>query len=589
MRKNRNWTGGMTAAIIALLAAVTACPQPDDGSKSGDNPTAISIAAIPGVTAPATGETPVTAISPTAQYTGTVSWKAGQTPHTGAFVAATAYTATIILTAKEGYTLDGVTANFFTVAGANPVTNSANSGVVTAVFPQTGAADDTTPPANVTRLSAIAGNAQVTLNWTNPADADFAKVEITWTPAGGNQPVTVDQPAATATVTGLTNGAAYTFTVKSVDSSGNQSAGATASARPSATQAASYTVTFNSNGGSTVAAQTVTSGGKATEPTNVTKTGYTLKGWYKEETFTTKWNFASDTVTANITLYAEWIVNAHGALMKRTVSGKEIKFRYVPSGKFQRDGTAANVTVITQDYWLSETEVTQELFQAVMETNPSYHTSDAASGETQEKRPVEYVNWYAAIAFCNKLSVADEKEPVYSVSGIDWSMLDYNSIPTSTDSTWDAVTQDLSRNGYRLPTEMEWMWAAMGADKTAQPNTTGYNKAFAGSNRNTNIGEYAWHSSNSSDKTHEAGKKAANELSLSDMSGNVWEWVWDWYGSYSSGELTDLTGPASGTARVIRGGGWYGNASDCAVANRYSSAPYDRDGGIGFRVLAAAQ
>jgi formylglycine-generating enzyme required for sulfatase activity len=276
--------------------------------------------------------------------------------------------------------------------------------------------------------------------------------------------------------------------------------------------------------------------------------------------------------------------------MTRPVSGKEIKFRYVPSGKFQRDGTAANVSVITQGYWLGETEVTQELFLAVMGSNPSSFSGSAASGETQAKRPVECVNWYAAIAFCNKLSIADGKEPVYSVSGINWSALVYSSIPTSDNTTWNEATQDLSKNGYRLPTEMEWMWAAMGADKTTQPNTSGYNKAFAGSTGSNSIDNYAWYPSNSSSKTHEVGKKTANELNLSDMSGNVREWVWDRYASsYSSGELTDPSGPASGTDRVIRGGCWYYDASLCAVASRDSNAPGNRNTTVGFRVLAAAQ
>jgi formylglycine-generating enzyme required for sulfatase activity len=151
------------------------------------------------------------------------------------------------------------------------------------------------------------------------------------------------------------------------------------------------------------------------------------------------------------------------------------------------------------------------------------------------------------------------------------------------------VTQDLSKNGYRLPTEMEWMWAAMGADKTAQPNTSGYNKAFAGSTGSNSIGDYVWYNSNSSSKTHEVGKKTANELNLSDMSGNVYEWVWDWYGSYSSGTLTDPAGPASGTNRVIRGGGRSSDASSCAVTYRNAYAPNFRDRDFGFRVLAAAQ
>jgi formylglycine-generating enzyme required for sulfatase activity len=253
------------------------------------------------------------------------------------------------------------------------------------------------------------------------------------------------------------------------------------------------------------------------------------------------------------------------------------------------------VSVITKGYWMGETEVTQELFQAVMGANPSWFTNAAARGETQEKRPVETVNWYAAIAFCNKLSVADWKQPVYTVSGItDWSTFAYSSIPTSSNATWDAATQDLSKNGYRLPTEMEWMWAAMGADKTTQPNTTGYNKAFAGSNESNGIGDCVWYFFNSIARTHEVGKKTANELNLFDMSGNVWELVWDWFGGTDetngtigeSGEVTDWAGPASGTNRVIRGGCRNNDAASCALNYRLGRAPDYRYNHIGFRVLA---
>jgi formylglycine-generating enzyme required for sulfatase activity len=199
---------------------------------------------------------------------------------------------------------------------------------------------------------------------------------------------------------------------------------------------------------------------------------------------------------------------------------------------------------------------------------------------------VECVNWYHAIAFCNKLSVANGKDPVYSVSGIsNWASLAYASIPTSNNSTWNAATMDTSKNGYRLPTEMEWMWAAMGADKTVQPNTTGYAKAFAGSTGSNSIDDYAWYSGNSGSKTHEVGKKFPNELGLRDMSGNVWELCWDRYAaSYPSGELTDYTGAASGSYRVLRGGGWSDFASNCAVADRDFTYPdywYDF---LGFRV-----
>jgi formylglycine-generating enzyme required for sulfatase activity len=242
-----------------------------------------------------------------------------------------------------------------------------------------------------------------------------------------------------------------------------------------------------------------------------------------------------------------------------------------------------------------------------MEANPSDFNGgsgkEAAADETQNQRPVEYVNWYHAIAFCNKMSIDAGKEPVYSVDGItDWAGLLYGSIPIASDTTWDAATMDMSKNGYRLPTEMEWMWAAMGATLgRANVTTKGWGKGYAGSaegltfyfyilnvtyvvSGQRNIDGYAWYDVNAGNKTHEVGKKTANELGLYDMSGNVYERCWDWYSSYPNGELTDYTGGDPGSPRVVRGGGWYNNAYECAVAYRYYGYPSDRIIGVGFRV-----
>jgi uncharacterized repeat protein (TIGR02543 family) len=283
-----------------------------------------------------------------------------------------------------------------------------------------------------------------------------------------------------------------------------------------------FTVTFNSNGGSAVTTQLVTSGGTVVWAYS-TKEDYTLEGWYKEAAFTTRWNFGVDTVMGNITLYAKWGEKA-GKLMTRTVSEKEIRFRYVPAGSFL-DNEHKIITI--PGYWLGETEITQELFEAVMGINPSYFRDSPTTGETQVKRPVEQVSFYAAIAFCNKLSLLDGKGSVYGVREVnDWANLAYSDIPTTNNATWNEVYESWTNGGYRLPSQEEWVWAAMGADKTvAQPNLDGFYKRFAGSTGSNDLGDYVWEYNNSENKTHEVGKKMANELNLYDMSGNVSEWV----------------------------------------------------------------
>jgi formylglycine-generating enzyme required for sulfatase activity len=279
-----------------------------------------------------------------------------------------------------------------------------------------------------------------------------------------------------------------------------------------------------------------------------------------------------------------------GTQMTRNLSGINVPFRYVPAGSFQRDNTATNILVITNGYWMGEMEVTQELFEAVLGDNPSNFTSNPEDGgpDGWKKLPVEKVSWYAAIAFCNKLSVTNGKDPVYRLNGISdsyWESVTYSDIPTYSTSTMNTAVMDTGKNGYRLPTEMEWMWAAMGADKTSQPNTTGYSKAFPGSNGSNNIDDYAWHSGNSGSNTHEVGIKDANELGLYDMGGNVHEWCWDWSQIYPGGNQTDYTGAASGTSRVIRGASWSHTAGYFTLTGWNAVTPYNGYNYVGFRVI----
>lgn len=172
------------------------------------------------------------------------------------------------------------------------------------------AAKDTTAPAEVTALVATVGNAQATLSWTAPPDSDFASVEIS---ASGIPTSAVPKGTTSKAITSLTNGIEYTFMVRTVDTSGNKSAGTTVKATPAASVVATtYTVAFESNGGGPVASMTgVASGATIAKPTDPTKVGYAFDNWYKESTFTTIWNFAADTVTSNATLYAKWNANSY--------------------------------------------------------------------------------------------------------------------------------------------------------------------------------------------------------------------------------------------------------------------------------------
>ena len=223
-----------------------------------------------------------------------------------------------------------------------------------------------------------------------------------------------------------------------------------------------------------------------------------------------------------------------------TVNGVSFVMVKVSGGTFQMGATSSGDLldrdkpvhqVTLSDYYIGETEVTQELWQAVMGSNPSKFTG---SGQL----PVEYVSWDDCQTFITKLN-------------------------------------ELTGMQFRLPTEAEWEFAARGG------NSSQHYK-YSGSN---NIDDVAWYSNNSNRNTHEVGTKAPNELGLYDMSGNVREWCQDWYGSYNSSAQTNPTGPTSGSNRVNRGGGWNSNAGDCRVSDRLNyCAPDSRFSNLGLRL-----
>jgi formylglycine-generating enzyme required for sulfatase activity len=222
-----------------------------------------------------------------------------------------------------------------------------------------------------------------------------------------------------------------------------------------------------------------------------------------------------------------------------------MEFVLIPAGTFQMgandsaaygDEKPVHTVRITQPYYMGKYEVTHGQWQAVMGNNPSKFTGDS-------NRPVENVSWDDVQEFIRRLNARE-----------------------------GGAT-------YRLPTEAEWEYAARAGTTTR----------WSFGDDASQLGRYVWYDGNARGQTHPVGQLQPNPWGLYDMHGNVWEWVQDWYGNYTSSTAVDPAGPSTGSLRVLRGGGWGSPARICRSALRRGGAPGFRDVYLGVRLLRVAQ
>ena len=263
-------------------------------------------------------------------------------------------------------------------------------------------------------------------------------------------------------------------------------------------------------------------------------------------------------------------------------------FVLIPAGTFQMgsnkgfsDNKPVHEVTITKPFYMGKYEVTQAEYEVYCSYGSSSPSSSYGDGDNY---PTYYVSWYDALVYCNKRSMAEGLTPCYSINDSP-NPEDWGDVPTSSNGTWNSVECNWNANGYRLPTEAEWEYAARAGDNTEDSLT------YSGTSNVDELGDYAWYYDSANDNTHEVGTKLPNAFGLYDMSGNVWEWCWNWFTSEYDENTeggSDPTGSSAGSNRVYRGGSWLSSSDYCAVSAHGNDGPISRYNGLGFRVVRQA-